>query len=694
MDQAKGGKPRWLETGLSFALLLLVVGTFQPVLRNGFINYDDDVYVTDNFRVRQGLNWTGVEWAFSTGAAANWHPVTWLAHMLDCSIYGLRPWGHHLTNLLLHSANTLLLFLVFTWMTGAPWRGFFVAAIFGVHPLHVESVVWVSERKDVLSGFFFLLTIWSYAQYARLVDSRNLLVAAENNPNERRKERVLPVWTIGSYLLTLALFALGLMSKSMLVTTPFVLLLLDYWPLQRWRKASALRLLAEKVPFLALAAVAATITYLVQRRAGTMWEVSTLPLSVRIGNALVAYSRYLGKAICPSGLAIFYPHPGDWPAVTVVLAGLLVSAITAAALLLRKRSPYFFVGWCWFVGTLVPVIGLVQVGWQALANRYMYIPLIGLSLPIVWAVAEVPGAGQGARGRAALSALSASGVALIVVCALLTRHEIAYWLDSETLFRRSLAVTPDNWLAEHNLASALLSSGHADEAIAHFRDALRLRPTSAESCVGLGEALLNEGRLNEAAQSFELALTLKPDSATLHNQLGLLRTRQGAFKEAVGEFEQAVKVKPDYAKAYSNLGMALQAQGRLDEAIAQLEIAVRRAPNDAEAHNNLGMALGRKGRLDEAIGQLEQAIKLQPGNPQAHHNLGLALMRKDRLDEALEHFEQALALNPGSAETHAAIGSVLSRKGRREEAIAHLREALRLKPGYAQAEQLLRELNQ
>ena len=449
--------------GICIGLFLLVLCTFWPSLGNGFVNYDDDLYVAANGHVQSGLSWAGARWAFCTPVAANWHPATILSHMLDCQLFGLKPWGHHLTSVWLHAVNTVLVFLVFRRMTGALWRSLLVAALFGLHPLRVESVAWVAERKDVLSTFFFMLTLWAYVRYA------------QESKVQSPKSKV-------AYVLALVFFACGLMSKPMLVTLPFVLLLLDYWPLGRnaecgMRNAEPgaggkvqgrtwpwMKLVREKAPFFLLAAIASAVTLITQHRAKALATVENIRLIDRLANALVSYCRYLAKFLWPAKLAVFYPEPVKWPTATVLLAGLLLLGISIMAVALRHRHRYLPVGWLWSLGTLVPVIGLVQVGAQAMADRYTYVPLIGVALLLVWGMHELTSRWQ---FRAVL--LSAAAAAGMILCVALTRRQIGHWRDTETLFRHALAVTDDNWVAHHNLGDALEKRGRLDEAIHMLR---------------------------------------------------------------------------------------------------------------------------------------------------------------------------------------------------------------------------------
>jgi protein O-mannosyl-transferase len=625
---ARGGsRPRWaFELGLCALLFLVVLGAFLPALRNDFINYDDDFYVTDNSHVRAGFTWASVEWAFRSTEVGNWHPLTWLSHMLDCQVFGLNSWGHHLSSLLIHAANSVLVFLVFRRMTGAVWRSAFVALLFGVHPLHVQSVAWVAERKDVLSTFFFLLTLLAYVEY---VTRAEVPGARERDKSETMHPAPRTTFHVSRFTfqaLSLVLFALGLMCKPMLVTLPLILLLLDFWPLHRLsfpflqhpntpalqHSIPPLQVLLEKLPFLALAAASSALTFLVQQQAGAVETTTRLALLDRVGNALVAYSRYLGKFLFPTRLAVFYPHPGHWPTATVLLACLVLIGLTVLMLALRRQRPYLIVGWLWFLVTLIPVIGLVQVGAQSMADRYSYIPLIGLFVIVAWGTHELT---EYWRLHPLLPCVLAIGV--LLACITLTCHEVAFWKDSGTLFQRALAVTDPNSIAHLHLGNyALLEQGRLDEAISHFRAAINLEPSLADA----------------------------------HSQLGTALYRQGRREEGVLQLETATRLKPSYAPAHFNLGVALQNQGRSDDAITQFREALRCRPDYAEAHNGLGVALETKGQINEGLGHLEEAVRLRPDLATAHCNLGLALVIKGRRSEAISHFTQALKLRPNYPE--------------------------------------------
>jgi tetratricopeptide (TPR) repeat protein len=553
-------------------LLALTLAAYAGVAANGFINLDDNDYVTQNLHVQAGLSWKGVVWAFTTGHSANWHPLTWLSHMLDCQLYGLRPAGHHLTNLALHLASTLLLYRLFRVATGATWPSAFVAAAFAVHPLHVESVAWVAERKDVLSALLGILTMLAYVRWTQ-----------SREP--------------GRYALVVALYALGLLAKPMLVTLPFVLLLLDLWPLARttapWKDRVGLaRLAREKIPLFALAAACSAVTFLVQREAGAMSLGDQLPFGTRLQNALVSYVAYLGKAIAPGGLAVYYPHRVEaHPAWQVAGATLCLAALTWLAFRATERRPWMTVGWLWFLGTLVPVIGLVQVGSQAMADRYMYLPMIGLSVAVAFGAAEWTGRSKGLRTGCTVAA----GIAVLAWTALSFR-QVECWKDDTTLFEHVVDVMPENYLAHGILGNVHLQQGRLPEAMAELRRALRQRPSYPQGHSNLGMALELSGRKDEALAEYREALRWMPNLAEAHYNLARLLDERGQTALAVEHYERALSIQPDFPEAHHNLALIRMKEGRLDEAIAHLEAAVELKPGYADAHRNLAAARARKGQ--------------------------------------------------------------------------------------------------
>lgn len=598
----------------------LVFGVFLPATQNAFVSYDDLEYVTDNPYVQRGLTGANLIWAFTSGYAVNWHPLTWLSHMADVQLYGLQPAGHHLTSILLHALNATLLFLLLHRMTGATGRSLLVAALFGLHPLRVESVAWVAERKDVLSALFFLLTILAYVQYVQQAKS----------PGAPARRYL--AWA-------LVAFALGLMSKPMLVTLPFVLLLLDYWPLRRApllksevagvvppsahrsRASLWIALRREKWPFFLLAAAASVVTFYVQQHSGAVMQ--SLPLIARVENALVSYARYLGKLFWPADLAVLYPHPLDWPTALVGTCGVALLTMTIFLTWQARRHPVLAVGWFWYLGMLVPVIGLVQVGSQSIADRYTYLPTIGILVLTVWGLHELAG-----RTRPGKIILTVTGIATLLACATLTLRQISRWQDSETLFRHTLAVTKNNPLAHDSLGGALLAQGRGTEAMQQYQTALRLNAADTVAHNGMGVLLMQRQDFAAAERHLREALRLNPNDAFAHGNLGVLLAQQGALDEAISHLQHSVNRKPHNAEAQNNLGSLLLAQGRGDEALRHFRAAVNLKPDYAKARKNLGTALVKQGQWDEAIAQFREAVRLQPDLADAREKLQAALELK------------------------------------------------------------------
>jgi Flp pilus assembly protein TadD len=663
-------KPSVIAVCLGLALVTAIL--YWPIISHDFVTIDDQEYIQENPHVTPGLTWSGVSWAFETGYASNWHPLTWVSHMLDCTLYGLRPGGHHLTNLLLHAADTLLLFLLLNQMTGALWRSAIVAALFAWHPLHVESVAWASERKDVLSTLFWLLTTMAYVRYVR-----------ESNGGRPRSR----AW----YYAALACFALGLTCKPMLVTLPCVLLLLDFWPLNRrapppqpdgtpTQPDSLGWLVLEKLPLFALAAAASVVTYLVQATGGAVTTLEVIPPSARFANALLAYCRYLGKTLWPANLSVMYPYVKHWSTGSVLASAALLAALSAVFLMRARRSPWLIVGWLWFLGTLVPTIGLVQVGSQSMADRYMYIPGIGLFILIVWGAAGL--CGSSPLRRAILCAL---GVICLGACLAVTRVQLRSWRNGETLFRHAVAVTRDNYIALNGLGGAVDRLGRHDEALDLYSQSVALNPHYPEGQYNLGTSLMDHGRLNDAVTHLSLAVAGNPRYAQAQNNLGKAYLKLGDLDQAVTHLSRAVALSPDYPEAHYNLGTLLLMQSKLADSVAEFSIALRLKPAYAEAHSNLGIALMQLGRPAEGAAQLAEAVQLDPANPQAHFNLGVALLQENQPADAAEQLSQAAKLDPANPGIRYHLGLALARQQQRAEAIAQYREAIRLKPEYPDA---------
>jgi tetratricopeptide (TPR) repeat protein len=645
------GLRSWRVAALAVTLALTTFAAYSPVLENGFVNYDDDHYLTDNPQLRLGLSWEGVVWAATTTFGANWFPLTWLSWLLDYEIYGLSPRGFHLTSLILHVASAVLLFLVFLRMTAAPGKSAFVAAVFALHPLHVESVAWAATRKDVLSGLFFMLTLWAYVRYTKRS-------------------------TIGRYLPVPLFLALGLMAKPMLVTMPFLLLLLDAWPLGRLRADTLRRLLIEKTPLFVLVAASSMITYWAQQASGAVQALERFSLPVRMGNALIVYWAYLGKTIWPAGLAVYYPHPGS--SVTVggtLVAGAGLLAASLVALRAARARPYLPVGWFWYLGSLVPVIGLVQVGQQAMADRYTYLPLIGISALLAWtAAAAVAGAPSGRRLLAGGAALALAG------CAIVTFQQAGRWRDSVTLFQHALRVTSENALAHINLGVALLNLGRLDPAAAELREAIRIHPGSAEAHAALGQVRSRQGQAQEAAEHFTTALRLDPASARTHRGYGAFLFRQGDLGRALSHLREAVALDPNYAEARNDLAAALIQQGAAEEAAIELRRAILLKPESPEAYFNLGMLRLGQGNLERAVVRFREALARRPDYAAAHHGLGLALVKQGGQAEPLSHFRRAAALAPENGDYRYQLGLALAQQGRFAEALPEFRAAADRQP--------------
>ncbi|HTZ20665.1 MAG TPA: tetratricopeptide repeat protein [Opitutaceae bacterium] len=595
---------RWTAIGVGLFLAAITLIVFGQTVHHDFVNYDDNAYVYDNPHVTPGLTLSGVLWAFTHVHSSNWHPLTWISHMIDCQLYGLNPGGHHLTNVLLHTATAMLLFLVLRRMTGFLWRSAFVAAVFAIHPLRVESVAWVAERKDVLSGLCFMLTLGAYVRYVQgRPGGNNRAPGAPAIPATEDRR------SIRDYGLVLLFFALGLMCKPMLVTLPFVLLLLDYWPLQRFPQPGGRlipwRLIVEKIPLLALSGAASATTLFAQSGARSPLEQISLPL--RVGNAVISYVTYLGQMFWPSGLMVLYRFsPRDVGVVKVMLSLVVLAGISTGALVLRRR-PYLLTGWLWYLLMLGPVIGIVWVGTQSRADRYTYLPQIGLYWMLTWTVAELS---AGWRHRR----LALGGGATIILAALIfcAHAQAAYWHNSETLWTHTLAHAPDNIIAHNNLGNEFTRRGQLDEAIAHYQTALRIKPDYAEASYNLAEALLRKGELDEAIVHYQAALQVDPNYFDAHNNLGNAFIRKGRVDDAFAQYQRALEINPASPGTQVNLGNVLVQKGRIDEAIAHYRKALLINPDFAQAHYNLSKILAQKGEEEEAISHYLKAVRINP----------------------------------------------------------------------------------
>jgi protein O-mannosyl-transferase len=604
--------------GLLLAVVTLTV--YWPVTRCDFVDYDDPAYFYTNDHVLGGLSAANVGWAFTTVSSANWHPLTWLSLMLDVTLSGKGAFGPHLTNLLLHIANTVLLFVLLRQLTAATWRSAFVAALFALHPLHVESVAWIAERKDVLSTCFGLLSLIAYARY--VTSDRWQVTRTETIPS-RVTCHLSP-----SYWLALIFFALSLMSKPMLVTLPFLLLLLDYWPLKRFTfhdsRFTVWHLVLEKTPFFILSAISCVVTFIAQHQGGAVAGLALYSTSARVGNAFVSYARYMGKLFWPVQLATPYPYVEHWPWGWILSAVALFVGLGFAAVWLRRKYPFGFTGWFWFVGALVPVIGLVQVGAQAMADRYSYVPLIGLFIILAWGGWEA-----WSRWRLPKPVMVLAAVLLLAAAAWQTRVQAGFWQNSGTLFQHALKVTDNNYTA----------------------------------CVNLGTWLSARGDIQGAVEYYERAAQMHPSDPSVLYDLGNGFTRLGMLDEAIGCYRQALAITPNQLDILNNLGLALTAKKQLADATFCFETALKLDSNSASTHNNLATVLFMEHQFAAAARHYREAVRLDPANPRMHANLGDALVKQGQIAEAVQCYREALRLSPGDSRIVAklqALGAPIS----------------------------------
>ena len=614
---------------ICLALTLATATVFYQVCTYDFINYDDPIYVYENPNIQAGITLKTIKWAFTTNHASIWHPLAWLSHMLDWQLFGPKAGGHHLTNLVFHIANTLLLFIVLKQMTHTLWPSALVAALFALHPLHVESVAWVTERKDVLSTFFWMLTMWAYARFV-----------------SRPK--------VASYLLVVALFALGLMAKSMLVTLPFVLLLLDYWPLDRLSpkcqkagsKYSLAYLLIEKIPLFAMTLAACIVTFICQKKGGTMYTTEEIGLPVRLANASISYLQYITKMIWPAHLAVFYPHAGR----NISILYAIISAVlllTATILILRfaKSRRYLFTGWFWYLGTLMPVIGLVQVGNQAMADRYTYITLTGLFIIIAWGLPDLL-----AGWRYKKIALTLSVLLIILAMSVCTYFQLRHWQNSLTLFQHALDVTGDNYTTRLHLAESLCKQNRLDEAIEKYQKCLQEIPDDTIALNNLGIALAQQGKFDEAIKYFTESLRIKPDFATAHGNIGYVLVLQGNLDEAAVHLTEALRLDPHFAQAHYYLGQVLAQRGKINEAITHFEEVLRLKPNWVKPMNDLAWFLAASQKTtahnpDKALRLAQRACELTNySKPELLDTLAVAYAAAGSFSKAIETAEKALEL--------------------------------------------------
>ena len=658
-------------------LIGLTVLAFGQVVLNDFVRYDDDQYVTDNTHVTEGLTRENIIWAFKTGHASNWHPLTWISHMFDCQVFGTNAKWHHLHNLLLHVINSLLLFELMRRMTGAIWRSAFVAAAFAIHPMHVETVAWVAERKDVLSTLFWLLTTAAYLKYAR-------------KPK------------ISTYLAVMALLALGLMAKPMLVTLPLVLLLLDYWPLKRIKtkqtnidenakyKLLPLRtLIAEKIPLLIISFISCVITYLVQQKGGAMLfvEKGTASLYLRSINAIVSYLAYVSKLFYPRNLAVLYPFPSGGLAIyKPITAFVILLGITVIIIRLAKQKPYLLTGWFWYVITLVPVIGFIQVGFQSMADRYTYIPYTGLFIIIAWAVGDMSGSIK--KPKIALSILT---VVLLALMTFATHNQVKHWRNSTTLFEHTLSVTKNNHIMYYNLGNEVAAEGKSDRAIELYNKALEINPSYVKALNNLGNEYKSQGKLKQAIKFYQKAVLADSTFAKAHYNLGVAQVTQGRWDQAIISYRNALQIFSGSADFHNSLGEALVSKGS-GEALSHFQRAVEIDPDHHVAHHNLGLEMASQGNFDRALNCFKKTIAIKPDFAEAYNNIGNVFLMQQKSEQATEYYRKTIELNPRHPLAHYNLALVLESQGNIRQAIVHLQKYLEIVPENESARQKLHQL--
>jgi tetratricopeptide (TPR) repeat protein len=717
---------------------------FWQVNQCDFVDLDDPLYVAKNIHIRDGITTQAIRWAFTTGYASNWHPVTWMSHMLDVQLFGLKPRWHHLTNLLFHIANTLLLFFVFHRMTKAPWKSAFVAALFALHPLHVESVAWVAERKDVLSTFFWMLTMGAYIYYVeqRTEDGRQRMEDGEKWTGILRFPS-----SVFRYSAVLIFFALGLMAKPMLVTLPFVLLLLDYWPLQRLDQKKSARqtrteasrqgagsgergslsakkrkgksgkmptgqgmvkeekpsdhkyqwalirpLLLEKIPLFTLAALSSIVTFIAQQKGGAVASIEVFSPGVRIANALVSYLIYIGKTIWPNNLAVFYPHPGLRPLWQVLGAVLFLGAVTFAVIRTAKRFPYLAMGWLWFAGTLVPVIGIVQVGSQAMADRYTYIPLIGLFVMAAWGIPEFLKKWQPTH-PALKEALFASSALILSYFFIVTWTQAGYWRDNIALYDHSVKVTSPNDVIHYNRGVAYGKLGNQAQAISDYNRAIEINPKYADAYIGRGAVYDKLGNQRQAISDFERAIEINPKHTEAYYDRGIALGELGNQRQAISDYDRAIEINPEFTLAYVNRGVAYGKLGDLRQAISDFDRAIEINPEYADAYNGRGVAYGELGNHRQAISDFDRAIEINPEYADAYDNRGATYGELGDQRQAILDYDRAIEINPEHAEAYYNRGVAHAKLGNRRQAIEDLKTAAKFNNEEAKKFLRSREIN-
>jgi tetratricopeptide (TPR) repeat protein len=688
--QAPIGKLPPNRFALIAAILIIgTVGLFWPVGTFDFVGYDDPAYITQNPHVQAGLTKESIAWAFSWlgSSATYWHPLSWLSHMVDCQLFGLKPGAHHWTSVFFHVLNSILLFLLINKLTGAVWRSAAVAAIFAWHPLQVESVAWVTERKNLLSTMFLFLTLLAYLRYSRSVQCSSPTEPKAEEACVTTKDCVFT--TVGKrlrrpeYILVFVLFMLGLMSKPMLVTVPCVLLLLDFWPLRRVESEGAtpkawLPLLLEKAPLFALSAISSWITIVAHQKLEMM--STTIPFSIRMANAALSYVRYVEKMFWPVDLAAIYPYPASWPVLQFVIMLLVLVVLTVVAWALRKNHTYLLFGWLWFLGTLVPVIGIVQAGSQSMADRFIYVPMIGLLIALSWGAAEL----FRKLNQQKLAPALATAVVLLA-CIGMARYQLQFWRDSMTLFHRCIAVTRNNAVAHYNLGYAYALKNDGAKAKQHYTEALTISPKYVDARNNLAGALFAEGRLNDAAVEYKKVLESAPNHPLAHFNLGIVLERQNHLPEALIHYEVVANTQPQNIDAHLKVTETLGRMGKPEQAFERVETMLRLNAKSAEAHLKAGKVYFAQQNLPMAQQRFETAVELNPNHIEARYELGNILGMQGKISDAMPHFAKVVDAKPDFAQAQFAFGATLASQGKEDQAVEHYRKAVLSDPQYIPA---------
>lgn len=657
----------WKKTAACLCLILAVSFVYAPGFDYGFVRFDDNIYVYENQMVKNGLTPDGVVQAFKFNANLYWHPVTWLSHMFDVEIFGLEPGKHHMVSFLLHLANTLLLLAVLSQMTGCFWKSAMVAALFALHPINVDSVAWIAERKSVLSALFLLLTLQAYIGYV----------------NRRTPVR---------YLAVVLFFVIGLLSKPTLTTLPFGLLLLDFWPLKRFtifgvdetdnpenrnsRTNRNLAVVMEKLPLLALSMIAIVISSKAVSQAGIVISMQTVPLSLRIENAVVSYLLYMGKIICPANLSIFYPYPASIPFWQTLSAAVVLAVISIFSTMKWKNHPWLPVGWFWFFGMLVPVSGLMQAGlWPAIADRWAYIPQIGLFVSVVWSLGEVK-----SRWRIGTGPAAAVGIAALVILATVARLQVGHWRSDLALYKQALSATTDNYWAHNNYGNSLMQENRIEEAIGHYLEAVRIKPDYWQAHANLGQLFKKKGHLAEASDHYRKLLKIKPDSTEGHNNFGVILAEQGDLHGAIIHYRQAIHKDPAYVSAHVNLANAYAQKKMYAAAAKQYSKVISLEPTNYEANINLGMILANQGRINEAINHFDAALDIRPGDKDATARRQPLINLLRKADDAIETIEKSIENGEVGVNARVNLGNFYGLREEWATAAVNYRRALELKP--------------